>query len=163
MIDKSNKDNKQCCPPFKPDKWDKKEFEWQDKKFIRDNIKTFMYMPINFGLVMKRMQAKVEKADASMPDYLCLSHHTSKWHMYAYLAVDKEVEGAVNTTISGKFLSKVYDGPFKNTGKWCKDFESFAKNKGYEVKKWYMWYTTCPKCAKRYGHNYVIVVGQVSG
>jgi len=157
----NNSEEAICCPRFDPKPWDSKEFEWQNKKFIRDSIRTFMYMPLNFGAVMKRMQAKVEKADATMPNYLCLSDHTSKWHMYAYLAVDKEVEGAVNTTISGKFLSKVYDGPFKDTGKWCKDFEEYAKSKGKEVKKWYMWYTTCPKCAKKYGHNHTVIIGQI--
>jgi hypothetical protein len=155
-------DRDNCCPPFDPQKWQEKVFEWQNKKFIRDNVKTLMFMPLNFGAVMKRMQAKAEKAGATMPDYLCLSDHTSKWHMYVYLAVDKDVEGTVNTTMSGMFLSKVYEGSFKDTGKWCKDFSQYAKCKGREVKKMYMWYTTCPKCAKKYGHNYVVILGQIS-
>ena len=29
------------------------------------------------------------------------------------------------------------------------------------IGKWYMWYTTCPKCAKKYGKNYVVIVGQI--
>ncbi|HZH72463.1 MAG TPA: hydrolase [Mariniphaga sp.] len=24
-----------------------------------------------------------------------------------------------------------------------------------------MWYTTCPKCAKKYGRNFVVIVGKV--
>jgi len=51
---------------------------------------------------------------------------------------------------------------FKDTGKWMKDFENYAKGKGMEVKKMYMWYTTCPKCAKKYGKNYVAIVAQVN-
>jgi hypothetical protein len=116
---------------------------------------------MNFSTVMKRLDEKVRKADAKMPDYLCLSDHTSKWNMDIYLAVDKEVPGAENTTLSGKFYSKVYEGPFKDSGKWCKDFENVTKSKGLKINKWYMWYTTCPKCAKKYGKNYVVVVGKV--
>jgi len=78
-----------------------------------------------------------------------LSDHTSKWNMDVYLAVDKEIPGIENVTLSGEFLSKVYDGPFKETGKWCQDFEALARNKNLNIKKWYMWYTTCPKCAKK--------------
>ncbi|MCK7469725.1 MAG: 60S ribosomal export protein NMD3 [Desulfomicrobium escambiense] len=26
-----------------------------------------------------------------------------------------------------------------------------------------MWYTTCPKCAKKYGKNYVAIVGAIEG
>ncbi|MFA6436615.1 MAG: hydrolase [Candidatus Paceibacterota bacterium] len=33
--------------------------------------------------------------------------------------------------------------------------------KGKIKKKWYMWYTTCPKCAKVYGKNHVVIVGEV--
>jgi hypothetical protein len=86
----------------------------------------------------------------------------SKWNMNVYLAVDKEIPGAENMTLSGTFLSKVYEGPFQDTGKWCKDFEQFASNKAMKISKWYMWYTTCPKCAKKYGKNYVVIVAQVT-
>jgi hypothetical protein len=81
--------------------------------------------------------------------------------MDLYLAVDKEVANAENITLNGNFYSRVYEGPFQDTGKWCKDFEEKAKAKGFTIKKWYMWYTTCPKCAKKFGKNYVVVVGQV--
>jgi hypothetical protein len=157
------KDNteSQCCPKFDPTKWDDKVFKWSDKKFIKDKVFTFFYMPVNFGQVITRMTQKVESACVKMPDWLCLSDHTSKWNMDLYLAVDQEVSGADNVVLTGKFYSRVYEGDFKDTGKWCADFEVQAKEKGLSVKKYFMWYTTCPKCAKKYGKNYVVVVGQV--
>lgn len=155
------KEEKICCPKFDPAPWDGKVFEWKDKKFIKDHVFTLMYIPMNFGSVITRMNKKVEAGGAKMPDYLSLSDHTSKWNMDLYLAVDKEVDGAENVTLSGKFLTKVYDGDFKETGKWGEDFKKYAKEKGFKIKKWYMWYTTCPKCAKKYGHNYVVTVAEV--
>jgi hypothetical protein len=110
---------------------------------------------------MKRLDERVRKAGARMPDCLALSDHTSKWNMDIYLAVDREIPDSENVTLSGKFFSKVYEGDFKETGKWCKDFEGRAKSKGLKIKKWYMWYTTCPKCAKKYGKNYVVIIDQV--
>ena len=151
----------ECCPEFFPEPWDDKTFEWENKKFIKDHVCTFFYMPMNFGAVMKRLSEKVTKAEVKSPDWLCLSDHTSKWNMDIYLAVDKEVVGTENVNLSGKFYSKVYEGQFKDTGKWCKDFEALAKSKGLNIKKWYMWYTTCPKCAKKYGKNYVVIVGEI--
>jgi len=82
--------------------------------------------------------------------------------MDLYLAVDKEVPGADNCTLSGKYYCKVYEGNFNKTGEWCKDYESVTKGKGFAIKKMYMWYTTCPKCAKKYGKNYVVIVGQLA-
>jgi hypothetical protein len=105
---------------------------------------------------------KSRAAGAILPGNICLSDHTSKWNMDLYLAVDKEIPDVDNTTLSGKFLSKVYEGPFQNTGKWCKDFEQFASKKGLTISKWFMWYTTCPECAKKYGKNYVVIVAQVT-
>jgi len=151
----------ECCPPFIPDPWDDKMFEWHDKKFIREKVFTFFYMPVNFGTAMRKLNKRVEEANAEMPDWLCLSDHTSKWNMDIYLAVDKEIPGAVNKTLSGNFFSKVYEGPFRDTSKWCKDYEEAAKNRSLKIKKWYMWYTTCPKCAKKYGKNYVVIISKV--
>jgi hypothetical protein len=118
-------------------------------------------MPVNFGAAMKRLDDKVRSANASMTDFLCLSDHTSKWNMDVYLAVDKEIPDAENVTLSGKYFSKVYEGPFSDTGKWCKDYENLVKSKGMNIKKWFIWYTTCPKCAKKYGKNYVVIMSEV--
>jgi hypothetical protein len=151
----------ECCPKFDPAPWDDKIFQWDNKRFIKDKVFTLFYIPMNFGSVMKRLDEKVRKAGARMPDWMALSDHTSKWNMDIYLAVDREIPDSENVELSGKFFSKVYEGDFKETGKWCKDFEGHAKNKGLEIKKWYMWYTTCPKCAKKHGKNYVVIINQV--
>ena len=151
----------ECCPKFDPKPWDGKILEWKKKRFIKDKVFTIFYIPLNFGGVMKRVIAKIDSAKAKCVDYMGLSDHTSKWNMDVYIAVDKEIPDAENVTLSGKFLSKVYEGDFKETGKWCKDFEAYAKSKNLEIKKMYMWYTTCPKCAKKWGKNYVVIVGEI--
>jgi hypothetical protein len=149
-----------CCPEFNPAPWDDQVFEWNNKLFLRDHVCTLFYMPLNFGSVMRRLNKKVEAAGAVMPDWLCLSDHTSKWNMDVYLAVDKEVPASDNVTLNGKYYSRVYEGPFKDTGKWSEDFREKAKARGFVIRKWYMWYTTCPKCAKKYGKNYVVIVAE---
>jgi hypothetical protein len=151
----------ECCPPFAPEPWDDKIFTWEGKKFIKDKVCTVFYMPLNFGQAMKRLNKQVTTAGATMPDYLCLSDNTSKWNMDLYLAVDKEIPGSKNSTLSGKYFSKVYEGSYNDTGKWCKDFEALAKSKGFHIKKMFIWYTTCPKCAKKYGKNYTVILSEV--
>ncbi len=150
-----------CCPKFDPAPWDQKVFEWKDKKFIKDHVITFLYMPLNFGAVMRKLDKKVREANAEIPDWMGLSDHTSKWNMDIYLAVNKEIEGVQNTTLNGTFTTKVYEGPFKETGNWHKDFVAWCTSKGYKTGKIFMWYTTCPKCAKKYGKNYVVFVAEI--
>lgn len=156
------KQEPECCPKFDPAPWENQVFDWDNKMFIRDKVFTFFYMPVNFGGAMKRLNEKVENAGATMPDLLCLSEHTSKWNMDLYLAVDREIPGTENATLSGKFYSKVYEGPYQDTGKWTEEFKKAAKEKGFEIEKWYMWYTTCPKCAKKFGKNYVVILCSIS-
>jgi hypothetical protein len=150
-----------CCPPFDPASWDDNTLKWKEKKFIKGKVATLLFMPLNFGSVIRRLTAQVESAGAGMPDWLALADHKSRWHMDVYLAVDREIPGAENTTLSGTFFSRVYEGSFKDTGLWCKDFEAAAAEKKLAVDKYYMWYTTCPKCAKKYGKNYVVIIGKV--
>lgn len=150
-----------CCPPFNAEEWDNKLLTWDNKKFVTAKVFTFMFMPINFGSVMTKLMRQVENSGAKTEDYLCLSDHTSKWNMNISLAVDKEIKGANNVTLNGKFYSKVYEGPFNDTAKWCEDFEKDISGKNYKMKKMYMWYTTCPKCAKKYGNNYVVIIAEV--
>ncbi len=150
-----------CCPEFDPQPWDDKIIEWDNKRFIKDKVCTLWYMPLNFGKAMKRLDQKVTAADAKVIDYLCLSDHTSGWNMDLYLAVDKEIPGTDNTTLSGKFYCRVYEGPFKEIGKWEKDFKEKAGAKGLKTGKLLMWYTTCPKCAKKYGKNYTAIFAKV--
>ena len=151
----------ECCPKFDPVPWDGKILEWSNKRFIKGKVFTLFYMPINFGSVIVKLITAANKAGAQTTNQLCLSDHTSKWNMDIYLAVDKEVPGVENVVLNGKYLSKVYEGDFSQTGNWCKDFVEYAKSQNISVKKWFMWYTTCPKCAKKYGKNYVVIIAEI--
>ncbi|MFW5707962.1 MAG: hydrolase [Bacteroidota bacterium] len=150
-----------CCPRFDPAPWDDKMLEWKDKKFVKEKVFTLFYMPLNFAQVMRRLDKKLRASGVEYTDAICLSYHTSMWNMDLYLSVDKEVMGVENTVLSGNYYSRVYEGPFKDTGKWSRDFAAYAQDKGMTLEKNYMWYTTCPGCAKKYGKNYVVLMGKL--
>jgi hypothetical protein len=161
MSTENQRSDEICCPEFNPVAWNEVTHSWKEKMFIRDKVSTIFYMPLNFSTVMVRLNKAMEGAGATSPDWLCLSDHRSKWSMELHLAVDKEITGAQNVRLSGEFFSKVYEGPFKDSGKWAKDFDQFARNRGLNLVKKFFWYTTCPKCAKKYGKNYVVIIGQL--
>lgn len=151
----------ECCPEFDAKQWNEKTITWRDQKFAKDKVLCFFYMPLNFGTAMKRLMTKLEAAHAQSPNWICLSDHMSKWRMDVYLAVDRDLPDTQMQTMTGTFISKVYDGPFSETKKWCEDFADYAKREGVETGKTYMWYTTCPKCAKKRGKNYVAILAEV--
>jgi hypothetical protein len=149
-----------CCPRFDPGPWEEKEIKFQDKLFLKDHVRSFLHIPINFDKIMVKNMEKIQAADALSPEMLLLSDEKSLWGADVYIAVSKEVPGAQMEKISGTFLSKVFEGPYKNMGKWAKEMQGFVKSKGRELKKMYFFYTTCPKCAKYYGKNYTVILAQ---
>lgn len=150
-----------CCPRFDSGPWEEKEVTWEDKLFLKDRVRSFFHIPLNFGKVMVRNMEAIADADALSPEPLLLSDENSLWGADIYIAVSKDVPGAKMEKISGTFLTKVFEGPYKNARKWMNEMQDYVKSKGKEAKKSYFYYTTCPKCAKFYGKNYVVLVAEV--
>lgn len=150
-----------CCPPFNPEPWQDKEITWSDKLFAKDHVTSFMHIPLNMGQkVVKNMQ-RIKTAGAESEQGLMLTNEKSLWGADIYIDVAKEVPGAEMVKISGTFLTKVFEGPYKNAGKWAKEMMDYVKSKGRTLEKIYFSYTTCPKCAKAYGKNYVVLLAKV--
>jgi len=158
-MSKANPD--ECCPRFNPEPWDGKELEWKEKRFVKDRVRSFLHIPLNFGAVMKRNMGKIETADASPETQVVLSDENSLWGADVYIEVTKDIPGANMASISGMFLCKVFEGPYQNMRKWIEEMKAFVKSKGKSFQKLYFYYTTCPKCAKKYGKNYVAILAQV--
>ncbi len=151
-----------CCPRFNPEPWHEKELQWQNKLFMKDRVRCLFYVPLNFGAVMVRNMARIEKEGAFTPQPpIVLSDHTSRWNMDIYIEIPKELPGAEHVRLSGSFLSKVFEGHFKNTKQWCQQMAEWVRSKGKTIKRHLMYYTTCPKCAKHYGKNYVVILAEV--
>jgi len=150
-----------CCPRFDPKPWEEKEISFKDRLFLKDHVRSILHIPLNFDKIMVKNMEKIQAADALSPEPLMLSDEKSLWGADVYIAVSKEVPGALMEKISGTFLSKVFEGPYKNMGKWAKEMQGYVSSKGKELKKMYFFYTTCPKCAEYYGKNYTVILAQV--
>jgi hypothetical protein len=77
-----------------------------------------------------------------------------------YIAISREIPGARTTTLSGTFLAKVFEGSYRNMGKWIEEMRSLVKGRGGLLQRLFFFYTTCPKCSKKYGRNYVVILAQ---
>jgi len=151
-----------CCPRFVPEPWNEKELQWENKLFLKDRVRCLFYVPLNFGRVMAKNMARIGQAEAFTPaPPIGLSDHTSKWNMDIYIEVTKQIPGGENVLLSGSFLSKVFEGPYKNTGQWCQEMAEWVRSKGKTIKRTLMYYTTCPRCARHYGKNYVVILAEV--
>jgi hypothetical protein len=152
-----------CCPVFNPAPWDEKEIVWKDELFIKDHVTCLFHIPLNFGSKMVKNVSTMEASSAMPPEneFIVLSGNDTMWGMDLYLKTIKDVPGAHMATISGTFLTKVFEGPYRDTPKWIKAMNEFVNARGKEMKELFTFYTTCPKCAKKYGKNYVVLFARV--
>ena len=103
-----------CCPRFDPGPWDEKEVTFENKLFVKDRVRSFFHIPLNFGKVMVRNMEKISAADALPPMPLMLSDEKSLWGADIYIAVTGDVPDSKMVRISGTFLTKVFEGHYKN-------------------------------------------------
>ena len=151
-----------CCPKFNPEGWDGQELRFKDKPFVRAETRSAMHIPLNMGSVFARVQGGMEKADAfDEDDFIVLSHDLSPWKAEHFFAVTKPLPGEEMTTLSGDYITKVFEGPYREAKHWNEEMQDLVRAKGKEPKRVMFFYTTCPKCAKSYGKNYVVGVAEL--
>ena len=149
-----------CCPRFDPQPWDRQDQVWKDRLFVRDRVRAVLHIPLNFGGVMTRNMTRIEAAGVKT-DGLVISDENSLWGSDVYIGVDKDLPGADMQRLTGTFISRVFEGPYSQIGRWTREMQAYVKERGVTPKKVWFYYTTCPKCAKAYGKNYVVILAQV--
>jgi hypothetical protein len=150
-----------CCARLDVAKWDEREFVWTNKLFLKDHIRAVLHVPLNTGAVMSRDHQAIEEEAAYPSDPLWLSDELSPWGSDLYIAVDHPVPGTETVTLSGTFLTKVFDGPYRDVGKWTRAMDAYVAGAGYRAKRHLFYYATCPACARHFGRNQVVVFAEV--
>jgi len=160
-----NKD--ECCPKFNPKKWDEKTFVWKNKQFIMESIPTFFHVPFPSMIgkkITKMMTLATNRIDSNKDEVLVLFRDLSAFKSEIYISVTGNVPDANNTDISGTFIARVYDGGYKDIPKFIKDMNNYLTKIGKKIQRYdeyYIHYAYCPKCAKKYGNNYMILFARV--
>jgi len=153
-----------CCPRFDPTGWDDQHLHFRDKRFVRVTTRSIAHVPLNMASVFRKTLAALEDADAqSEDDFIVLSQDQSAWTAEHFFSVNKPVEGQEIVQLSGDYVTKVFEGPYRDMRKWCAQMDELAgrddADKNLPV---YFFYTTCPKCQKYYGKNYVVGIAQTA-
>jgi len=153
-----------CCPVPNIKGWDKKEMSLKDRFFIRKSGRSFGYIPFNMGPILGSLHSAARDAGALLPlkKALLLSRDVSPWKSDQLYGVSKPVDGADNVVLDGTYLTQVFEGPYRDAKIWNKDIRFQALKRGVENPEVYFFYTTCPKCYKHYGKNYVIGFARVA-
>lgn len=156
----------ECCPRFNPKKWDGKTFVWKNKPFITDSMRTFFHIPL-MSSISKKMTSLYNSAKDSKKiskktdEVLILFRDPSAFRSEIYFSVTGAVKNANNVNLSGTFVAKVFDGPYKGVPIFIKQMNEYLAKEGKKAKDYYIHYAYCPKCAEKYGNNYMIIFAQI--
>jgi len=152
-----------CCPRFKPEGWDEQDLHFRDKPFVRVTTRSVFHIPVNMGRVFTRTFKTIDEAGARDDEqFIVLTREVSPWKSEHFFSVTGEVPGEEMVYLNGNYRTHVYEGPYKNAPEWYRDMENRMQRAGDDPEKIYFFYTTCPKCAKYYGKNYVVAVGKAA-
>jgi hypothetical protein len=151
-----------CCPPFDPTSWQARELVWNEKLFVVDRVHSLLHVPIDMARKVRLNRARIDAAAAAPSRGLMLLDEDSLWGADLYLEVTRPVAGAKMTTLSGKFRTEIFEGAFHKVGDWATEMRERVAASGARVEKIYFDYTTCPRCAKAYGKNYVVLFAKLA-
>jgi len=152
-----------CCPRFHPEPWDEQDLRFRDKLFVRSKTRSLFHVPLNMGSVFRRTFSAIEGANAQRDsNFVVLSRDESAWSAEHLFAVSKDVPGQEMVRLTGDYVTKVFEGPYRNMPRWCDELGDSVRADGNEPTRTYFFYTTCPKCARTYGKNYVVGVAQIN-
>lgn len=151
-----------CCARFNPLGWDGQHLHFRHKPFVRATSRSVMHVPLNMGAAFARVQRHMAEARVADPDNtIVLSRDLSPWETEHYFAADRRVPDEEMTTLSGDYITRVFEGPYARAREWHAEMQDLAQGGDGEPGRVYFYYTTCPKCAKAYGRNFVVGLAEV--
>ena len=161
LTDLGRRDPGCCCPPFDPAQWDKLDLNFRDKLFVRVRTRSLFHIPLNMSAVFYRTWDAITAAGAEDNRFAILSNDESLWHADHYFTVTKAVPGLDTVTLSGSFVTRVFEGPYRDAYVWVREMRTDIGEMGRKMGQLYFYYTSCPRCAERRGRNYVVGIGEV--
>lgn len=154
---------KTCCPKLNINLWENKTHIWKNKLFLKGEIKQIFHIPINLNKVINEMFSKIKTNNIapSNKDFLMLFYDPSPWKSEVYMTITKKIKTEAITTLSGTFVSKVFEGKYNDIPKWIAQMNKHFASKEIKVIKYYFHWAYCPKCAKKHQHNYCVAFAQI--
>lgn len=146
-----------CCKILSSTEWDRKEVIWRDKPFYKTRYRSFFHIPLNIGKKIVESIGKIEEAGLAA-EQMMLSRHSTMWGADLLIPIKNKTDIFEIELISGRFLTRLFEGHYGDIGKWIKEMRKYCLEKGFKSEELIFWYATCPKCAKSRGDRAQAVV-----
>lgn len=163
-LEDSDYDNQEtgCCARLDPEAWDARRFQWTARPFLRDRVRSFLHVPLNFASVVTRAHEAVEAAEAYPKRPFWLTHQVSPWASDFLIALDHEVPSTRVERLSGSYLTRMFVGPYRHVRAWIQEMDRYVLAQGFRMRRALFYYGQCPRCARHYGENQVVLFAELT-
>jgi len=112
---------------------------------------------------LARMCKRAQKLGGApdIKDFMLFAYDPSPWKSELYLAVTKEIPEPDIVKLTGTYVSMVFDGPYSGVPRYIKTMDEYLDTMKMKPKKYFFCYTTCPKCAQKFGHHYIVALSEI--
>ena len=108
-----------------------------------------------------KLAENTDNLEEDRGDILLLFNDPLAFKSDIFLSVTGEVPKAKNVKLTGRFMTKVFDGPYREIPTFIKQMKAYLKDQHEKAKKYYVHYAYCPKCAEEKGHNYMVFFAEL--
>ncbi len=151
----------ECCPPFDPEPWDKQELHWENRRFVKDRVRSLLPHPAehrHIGTARYRPDSSGRHFPETM---VILSNENSLWGADVYIEVTKDIPVPTwrpSPERSSRRSSRGRIETLENGSKRCR-ITSGAKAR--ERSNSTSSTPPAPSVQKKCGKNYVAILAQV--
>lgn len=154
-----------CCPLFETEKWNNVQHAWNAKPFLVETVPEIFHIPLpgTYPKAIQRMWKRAHDAGVAPGpnDFLLLAHDPTAFKSELYMSVTGEVPGGRNEKFTGTFYSKVFEGRYSDIRRFIHQMQESLDAKKMIARKHYIYFPYCPKCARKYGHNYIVILSEL--
>lgn len=149
------------CPRLVREEWDMVEHQWDKKPFYALPYRSFFGLPTNLG---RQTRAAVDLLYrrgllAEVPINFAVNEQTFGGTLL--IAINRNVKDLETRAMSGKFMSFFFAGKYTERAHWIRHVYRYGRANHLNFHELYIWYATCPVCAKKQGYAQVVIFGKI--
>ena len=153
---------KKCtCPHIKPEDWEGKEFDWENKTFYFLPINCILYKPQGLQDKIRQLRKEIIEKNYEFTDFIPVLCEWAafKGRLMVQIENPQKYDANIYVFDMGKIFSTVFQGPSKKFKQAVKDFAGQVElEHGIPPQSILVWYVHCPVCAKEKNNMAVIFV-----
>ncbi len=145
------------CPRLDPAQWEGTRHAWKDRPFVVEPYRAIAHIPLGITGKLERIMPDLKARGLLADPVQVLFRNERFFGGELWIALSREEPGLATRRISGEFLSKYFEGQYRQAGQWYRQAAEACRAAGTEAAELLAWYATCPKCAEKLGHVQAVI------